>query len=301
MPDINIDIVNGAKVINGVTVDINGNVTVPTIFEADGTVISNRIINLGNFTLQIIDELSAIILDVNGDGELGVGTGSSAGFVSYFGGRVGILSNGLGLSLRNSVGGKTWDLFNVGSDLGLYEAGVSKNLGIFAGGTFAFGSHTALAIVDIKAGTTALAPLLLNAGTNTTAIVDGAIEFDGTSLTIATGGTRKNLLGIVPAVQTALDGLTPLTTATTGDVIAFNVPIIYNDPTVTGSGNITDNLTGAKIGYVQKIYHNKATAPTFPAGWVSIGSGTYSDGVLNIIYAEWVSGTRVEYWIVQPT
>ena len=31
-----------------------------------------------------------------------------------------------------------------------------------------------------------------------------------------------------------------------------------------------------------------------------MGSGTYSTTALNVIYAEWCGGTRVEYWIVQP-
>lgn len=89
------------------------------------------------------------------------------------------------------------------------------------------------------------------------------------------------------------------TTSTTGTVISFATPQIYNTPSSPATGNITDDLTGAKIGVVQKIYHNDGTEPTYPAGWILIGSGTYTTGVLNLIFAEWVSGTRVEYWIIQ--
>ena len=87
-------------------------------------------------------------------------------------------------------------------------------------------------------------------------------------------------------------------TATTGAVISFAVPQVYNSVASPTASNITDNLTGAKIGIVQKIYSNKATEPTYPAGWVKL-SGTYTNSVTNIIYCEWCEGSRVEYWIVE--
>lgn len=90
-----------------------------------------------------------------------------------------------------------------------------------------------------------------------------------------------------------------LASAATGVLIDFTKSKIFNSPSVAGTGNITEDLTGATIGVVQKIYHNDGSSPTFPAGWVRIGSTEYTISVLNIIYAEWVSGTRVEYWIVQ--
>ncbi len=87
-------------------------------------------------------------------------------------------------------------------------------------------------------------------------------------------------------------------TATTGAVISFANPQVYNTYTTPTSSNITDSLGTAKIGIVQKIYSNKATEPTYPAGWVKL-SGTYTNSVTNIIYAEWCEGSRVEYWIVE--
>jgi len=86
--------------------------------------------------------------------------------------------------------------------------------------------------------------------------------------------------------------------STTGVAIAFTSSLVYNSPASPATGNITDNLTGAKIGIIQKIYHNHSVAPTVPAGWVKLGTGAYTTSTLNIIYAEWVSGTRVEYWII---
>ncbi|CAB4152096.1 hypothetical protein UFOVP600_50 [uncultured Caudovirales phage] len=93
----------------------------------------------------------------------------------------------------------------------------------------------------------------------------------------------------------------PYTTATTGAVISFIVPQVYNSVASPSSSNITDSLTSAKIGLVQKIYHNHTVAPTFPAGWVKMGTATYTTSTLNVIFAEWVSGTRVEYWITKPS
>ena len=80
--------------------------------------------------------------------------------------------------------------------------------------------------------------------------------------------------------------------------ITFDVPKVYNSFSSPSSSNISQSLTGARIGVVQKFYSNKATEPTYPAGWVKL-SGTYTDSVTNIIYAEWCEGSRVEYWIVK--
>jgi hypothetical protein len=90
-------------------------------------------------------------------------------------------------------------------------------------------------------------------------------------------------------------------TATTGSVISFIVPQVYNTVASPSTSNITDSLTSAKIGIVQKIYHNHTVAPTFPAGWVKMGTATYTTSTLNVIFAEWVSSTRVEYWITKPS
>jgi hypothetical protein len=89
------------------------------------------------------------------------------------------------------------------------------------------------------------------------------------------------------------------TISRTGSSIEFDRPAIYNSPTTPSSVNITDNLTNARIGVVQKIYHQDTTPPTFPATWILVGTNTYDTSTLNIIFAEWVSGTRVEYWITK--
>lgn len=82
-------------------------------------------------------------------------------------------------------------------------------------------------------------------------------------------------------------------------VIHFTGNTVFGTYSSPISSNLTDTLTNAKLGVVQKIYHNSGTAPTVPAGWVLLGSTTYQTSTVNIIYAEWSEGTRVEYWIVR--
>jgi hypothetical protein len=100
------------------------------------------------------------------------------------------------------------------------------------------------------------------------------------------------------AVVDALDLKSNTTVATTGVDIFFVTPQIYNTSSSPATANITNDLTGANLGVIQKIYHNHSVAPTVPAGWILIG-GEYVVSELNIIYAEWVGSSRVEYWIAQ--
>jgi len=118
-----------------------------------------------------------------------------------------------------------------------------------------------------------------------------------------TGGTWGSITGTLSSqtdLQTALDAKVNSSITDTGVLVDFTTSKIYNTPTVPATGNITEDLTNAKIGIVQKIYHNHSVAPTFPAGWVKI-DGEYVVSIENIIFAEWISGTRVEYWIVNAS
>ena len=125
-------------------------------------------------------------------------------------------------------------------------------------------------------------------------------QFVGITSTVNLAEKKSTVLNDKRTAYTYADFKTGIqgATQTTGTVIAFNEPLIYNTSSAPGTGNITNSLTDAKLGIVQKIYHNDGSSPTVPAGWVLIGSGTYTTSALNIIYAEWCGGTRVEYWIV---
>ncbi len=82
-----------------------------------------------------------------------------------------------------------------------------------------------------------------------------------------------------------------------GTEISFAIPSLYNDSDTPATGNITQDLSKAVRGFVQKIYHNDSSEPTYPAEWTLL-AGEYVADSLNIIYAEYASPTRVEYWIV---
>jgi hypothetical protein len=129
------------------------------------------------------------------------------------------------------------------------------------------------------------------------------IDADVVPITDSAGTTTKKLSwsNFKTTLLAYFDTIFPrITASTTGSVISFSVPVVWNTPASPSASDLTDDLTNAKIGYIQKIYHNKATAPTVPAGWVLIGTGTYTTSTLNIIFAEYVSGTRIEYWITKP-
>ena len=127
-------------------------------------------------------------------------------------------------------------------------------------------------------------------------------QFIGTSGFRVLKEKRSALVNSGSAVYTYADFKSgaQIATATTGGEVSFTEKEIYNTSAAAGTGNISNDLTGAQLGIVQKIYHEEGSAPSFPAGWVLLGSGTYSTTALNVIYAEWCGGTRVEYWIVQP-
>jgi len=86
----------------------------------------------------------------------------------------------------------------------------------------------------------------------------------------------------------------------TGTLIDFATKVVFNTVASPGTGNFTEDQTGAVFGNIQKIYHDDTVAPSFPGTWVQLGDGAYFPNELNIIYAEFVDeGTRVEYWITQ--
>jgi len=93
------------------------------------------------------------------------------------------------------------------------------------------------------------------------------------------------------------------TISTTGNVIDFTSKKIYNTNIVTTSGTMSANLVGARKGIIQKIYHHSVPAGTLTfdvgATWVLTGDGVYFDGEYNVIFAEWIGGTKIEYWIYQ--
>ncbi len=134
---------------------------------------------------------------------------------------------------------------------------------------------------------------------------DNAFTFTNTSgstfnvsFNTVTGLTSTGTISSNTISATTYQNLPTTVTANTA-TIHFTGNTVFGSYSSPLSSNITDDLTNSKLGITQKIYHNSGSAPTVPAGWVLLGSTTYQISTVNIIYAEWSEGTRVEYWIVR--
>jgi hypothetical protein len=121
---------------------------------------------------------------------------------------------------------------------------------------------------------------------------------------VNTGDTTQSPSG--SSYKTTLGDLVPifgeddLVIQTTGTTISFEKRKIYNTALTPANTNIIAITDEAKLGVIQKIYHNHTTPPTLTgATWVLLGDGVYMINSLNIIYAEWCNNNRVEYWITQ--
>jgi hypothetical protein len=111
----------------------------------------------------------------------------------------------------------------------------------------------------------------------------------------------NDVIGLSDALQRLSDAISlklNKVTTSTGTIITFTTPTIYNEFDSPASTNFSNNLTGAEKGIIQKIYHQNNSEPTYPAGWVK-KSGEYVINQLNTYYCEWSKGSRVEYWITQ--
>ena len=141
-------------------------------------------------------------------------------------------------------------------------------------------------------------------GTTTYDLTQGAsgLTSSGTPANtyLATWTSPANITGTASYRTDQLDEMIArlIITPSTGTTIDFAAAKWFGSYSAPEIGNITDNLTGALFGLQQKIYHNHTSEPTYPAGWVRIG-GTYVTSALNIIIAEWIGASRVEYWIYQ--
>lgn len=159
-----------------------------------------------------------------------------------------------------------------------------------SGNALITGSLTA----DTVSATTISADTLYGDGSNLTGISTEDIFVTGGTYSTGTISLLRNDGNFVN-----ITGVTNYPIYVTGNTVSFDSQYFYNSRTSPGTGNITEDLTDAKLGVVQKIYHNDVSLPSFPSGWILVGSGTYTIGVLNIIMCEWIGGTSVEYWILQ--
>ena len=90
--------------------------------------------------------------------------------------------------------------------------------------------------------------------------------------------------------------------SSTGTLISFTTDKVYGTLATPETGNITADVTNAKLGVTNIIIHNSATAPTFGSEFKKLsGSGNYTTGVVNYIYCTYISTTEIIYSINQRT
>lgn len=152
------------------------------------------------------------------------------------------------------------------------------------GGTYSAGTIT---FTNTSGGTFEVSGLTTSSGVGGTMVTGGTYSAGTATFTNSTGGTFN------------VTGFYDFPTSKTGTTIHFSAATIFGTYSVPETGNITENLTNSKLGVVQKIYHNSSSSPSVPVTWVLLGGTTYQTNTLNIIYAEWSEGSRVEYWIVR--
>jgi hypothetical protein len=162
-------------------------------------------------------------------------------------------------------------------------------------------SHLCQVITTFSTGLTALNGLTsqvqnLAVGTSGTDFAINSVASTHTFNLPTASATNRGALS--SANWTTFNNKANKSSANSGVAISFRTSEVYNSVASPGSGSITDDFSGSIIGVVQKIYHND-TSLVVPGNWIKLGSGSYTPSVLNIIYCEWVSGTRVEYWIVK--
>lgn len=88
----------------------------------------------------------------------------------------------------------------------------------------------------------------------------------------------------------------------TGTALAFDRDSNYGTVASPETGNITANLTGARLGRTVVLIHNNGSEPTFAAAFKKLsGSGDYMTGEINYIACQYVNDTEIVYSINQRT
>jgi len=194
----------------------------------------------------------------------------------------------------NLTGDAVWTLVNTGITPNLQRV-INQGNTIVSGDFMGFFTPNLIEVINVITNTAT--SISANDGVLIkTGIYQGKVKTD--LLTLARTYQLPDVDGTI-AITDDLSGLMPYAVSPPASTISFEKPYIYSSFTIPTNVNpIVDSLTGARRGVVQKIYHNNATEPTYPAGWVKL-FGTYTNSATNIIYAEWCEGSRVEYWIVE--
>ena len=127
--------------------------------------------------------------------------------------------------------------------------------------------------------------------------VNGSVQASGFK---TPGGTATQALTANGGVFDLNLKLSIESQSTTGTTISFTADRVYGTLTPPETGNITANITNAKLGVTNIIIHNSATTPTFGSEFKKLsGSGNYVAGVVNYIYCTFITATEIIYSINQ--
>lgn len=86
----------------------------------------------------------------------------------------------------------------------------------------------------------------------------------------------------------------------TGTALVFDTDALYNTIASPGTGNITVNYTGAKLGTTHLLFHNSGSEPTYPASFQRLGSSAdYAVGQINYYFFIYTGNSQVLYKIDQ--
>lgn len=77
-------------------------------------------------------------------------------------------------------------------------------------------------------------------------------------------------------------------------IISFTEPQIYGNHSTPITGAITFDLTDAKVGMIQEMYHSGSALPTLPANAVITNEVEYSSDKVNLLLFKYISASRIE-------
>lgn len=78
------------------------------------------------------------------------------------------------------------------------------------------------------------------------------------------------------------------------NTISFSEPRIYGSYSVPIFGPITFDLTDAKMGMIQEVYHEGSNMPTLPAGAKIVNDIEYSGTKVNLLLFKYTDNNRIE-------
>ncbi len=244
----------------------------------DGQIWTNSTSNTLSFNISTSIEWSNI-------------TGADLEFIKT----VGINHSTLGLVESDSVG--TNNQFGITEP---FSNSVSSNIVLEPGESFSV-------VVYIKDNGTPASSYYGNARLDIASLFVGEQGPQGPAGPSFTGGTVSGATNFTNGISAVTyNGYTPLPTqaaSSTGVVLSFVTDTVYGTLATPETGTtISADTTNGQLGVTNIVIHSGGTAPTFSSEYKKLsGSGNYSTGQINYIFATYITSTEIIYAINQRT